>query len=86
MDESERIETLNEARQFYLAAPVMMPLIERRKRIAYERLLAKHRDGDTNVLNLVSELSVLNDLENEIRRKEETYKTMETQNGTTRRS
>lgn len=77
MTESERIQILNEARQFYLAAPVLLPLLERRKNDTINRLLSRHRDGDTKYDTLVSELAVLTNLQNEINAKESTYRILE---------
>lgn len=85
MTPQERENMLTEARTFYLAAPLILPLIERRKKYAMDRLMAKHRDGATDFLTLVSELAVLSDLEREITSKEQTYKLMEDQSGSTRR-
>lgn len=86
MNEFERQKILTEARHFYLAAPVILPLLEKRRKYAYERLLAKHREGSTDYITLVSELAVLNDLEREITSKEQTYRMLEEQNGRTDKS
>lgn len=67
---------MTEARLFYLASPVLGPLIERRKKGALEKLLAAHRDGKTNC-PYVSELAAYCNLEMELRSKESAYKTLE---------
>lgn len=85
MTEEERQEMLAESRIFSLAAPVIIPLIEKKRKVAMDRLLAKHREGSTEYLTLVSELSVLNDLERDIRSKSETYKLMEDKHARARR-
>lgn len=77
MTAEERQEMLNEARQFYLAAPVLLPLLERRKVDTINKLMAKHRDGDTKYETLVSELAVLINLQSEINSKESTYRLLE---------
>ncbi len=78
-DEIQNMKT--EARLFYLAAPVILPLIERKKKNAYSRLMMKHKEGSSEYQNIVAELVVLTDLENEINNKEQTYRAMEGNNG-----
>lgn len=85
MTDEERHEQITEARHFYIAAPVFLPLIVKRKKIAFERLMAKHKEGSTDYLALVAELNVLNDLEREIIGKEQTYRALEEQNGKSNR-
>jgi len=68
---------LNEARRFYLAAPVLLPILEKRRNDVVNRLLAKHRDGDTNYVTLVTELAVITGIEKEISSKEAIYRAME---------
>lgn len=70
---------------FSLAAPVVLPLIEKRRKIAFDRLMAKHREGSTDYLTLVSELSVLNDLERDIKSRAEDYNILEGKHARTRR-
>lgn len=77
MTEQERHDSLSEARLFALAAPVILPLIEKRKRIAIERIQAKFREGSTDFVTLVAELTSLSDLEREIKQKEQLYTTMQ---------
>lgn len=76
MTPDERHEALTEARMFALAAPVILPLIERRKKYATERLQAKFREGSTEFTTLVAEITTLADLEREIKQKEQLYNTM----------
>lgn len=85
MTEDEKINLKTEARLFYLAAPVILPLIERKKKHAYSRLMMKHREGSTEYQNIVAELAVLTDLENEINNKEQTYRAMEEKNGSAKK-
>lgn len=80
MTESERQEMLNEARRFYLAAPILIPILDKRILMTTNKLIAKHRDGDNNFITLVSELVVLTDIKNEINSKESTYRLLEGKN------
>lgn len=73
MTEQER----NEARHFFLAAPILLPLLERRKKDAINRLMVKHREGDTRFDTLVAEIAVLTTLEAEINTKLKIYETLE---------
>lgn len=77
MTDEERHEALTEARMFALAAPVILPLIEKRKKFAGERLQTKFREGSTDFVALVAELTVLADLEREINQKQNIYATLE---------
>lgn len=86
MTQEEKQRMMVEAKHFYLAAPVVLPLIQNMKHIAFMRLMAKHRDGDTNYQTLVSELAVLDQLEREINQKEVMYRTMEESSANPRRN
>jgi hypothetical protein len=77
--EHDRIESIAEARVFALAAPVILPIIEKRKRDAMGRLMQAHRMGKTDTATVVAELCVLSDIEIEINQKEQSYRTMEEQ-------
>lgn len=77
MTDHERQEALSEARLFALAAPVILPLIEKRKKIASDRLMAKFKEGSNDFITLVAELNSLTDLEREIKQKELIYQTLE---------
>lgn len=79
MTDHERTEIIAEARIFALAAPVILPLVEKRKREALGRLMQAHKAGRSDVMTLVAEISVLTDLENEINIKETTYRSLEEQ-------
>jgi len=54
-----------------------MPLLERMRKVAFERLMAKYRDGDQNTLNLVAELSVITNIMRDINQKDQFYRTLE---------
>ncbi len=77
----ENTQLLHELRVFALSVPVIIPLIEKRKKIAFEKLMQRHKEGITDYIALVAELNVLNDLEREIRNKAQTYQAMENKNG-----
>ena len=83
---AEREQLLNEARQFYLAAPLLHPLLAKRRELILVRILQQHREGRTDYTSLVAELAVISDLEREIRTKEQTYDAlMEATNGHARK-
>lgn len=69
-------ETLTEARMFALAAPVLLPIIEKRRRSAYETMIGEHKLGKTDHVARVAELAALYDLEREIKSKQELYNNM----------
>ena len=77
MTDQERHDQLSEARLFAISAPVILPIIEKRKHIAIERIQSKFRDGSTDFTTLVAELSSLSDLEREIKQKEQIYNTLQ---------
>ena len=81
LTDHEKIELIAEAKVFYLSAPVILPMIERRKREALGRLMQAHKSGRTDTATIVAELSAFTDLESEIKQKEQTYRTLEKQNG-----
>ena len=76
MTQEERNEMLRDARLISLAAPVVLPILEKRKRIALQKLISKHREGDTNTLTLISEITVLTDIESEIKQKVQIVETL----------
>lgn len=61
---------IQEARVLAVAAPILMPLIAKRKKIALDIILQKHRDGG-NYVAQVAALDVLTELEREITIKEQ---------------
>lgn len=76
MNESEREQMLTEARIVHLAAPIVLPLIERRQKEALQKLLSKYRDGRSDFTNDVAELFVLKNLTEDIRSKEQVFETL----------
>jgi hypothetical protein len=81
----EQRESLTEARLWALAGPQVLPLLAKRKKVAFDRLMLAFREGRTDNLALTAELAVLTDLEREINQKEQIYRTMEEQNGNANR-
>lgn len=79
MTNEERIETLQEARIFALAAPTLLVLIAKKRQIALEIMMREFREGRTEHAARVAELTCLGDLEREIRSKEALYETMSTE-------
>jgi hypothetical protein len=81
MTDSER-EYLQEAKTFAWAAPVILPLIQRRRKITFDILMSGFRQGNMTPQDQtarLAELSVLADLEREIMQKEQEYRTLEEQ-------
>ena len=74
-------EELIEARMLGLAAPTLLPLLENKKRVAFERLLGRFQSGETDFLALVAELNTLHTMEREIRIKMEIYTEKQKENG-----
>jgi len=74
-------EKISEARRFYMAAPVIVPMLEKRHKLALQRLMGKYRDGETDYINVIAELYTLSTLLNEIRIQEQLYNELEKQNG-----
>lgn len=69
MTEAQKQAALTEARQLYVAAPIIMPLLERLSLNAYQRLISGFRNGDKDNLTLIAELSVIDALKSQIRSK-----------------
>lgn len=81
MKEEERQELYADARVFALAAPVILPLLEKRKREAFGRLMQAHKAGQTDTATIVAELSAFTDIEQEIKQKESIYRQLEEEYG-----
>ena len=77
MTEEERNEMLSEAKVFALANPVVLPLLSRRKANAHGKLIQSFKTGQTDNLSIVAEITVLTELENEMKQKAELYNTLE---------
>jgi predicted HTH domain antitoxin len=62
------VSKLNDLRTFAIAAPYLMPLLERRKSMALKSLIAKYRMKE-DITGTAAEIAVIDDLENELKRK-----------------
>jgi len=67
--EDEQRRLISEARQLVVAVPVLGPMLERRKSMAFQRLIAAHRDGKPVDVNAVSELYIVESILSEIKSK-----------------
>ena len=76
MTDSERNEIIQEARIFAIASPTLMVLLEKRRRIATEMMMADFRAGKVDHTARVAEITCLGDLEREIKQKEAIFNTM----------
>ena len=66
-------DELGEARVLAMAAHAIIPLIEARKEIAYERLLGDFRNGGTSNLALVAECNAYSSILEDINHKLQSY-------------
>ncbi len=69
MNEYEKQNLITEARMLAVAGPALAPILERRKDIAYKKLLGAYRDGKRDFLHLVTELFILQGIEEDIKSK-----------------
>lgn len=67
--EELRRQEISEARQLAVAVPILSPMLESRKRMAFQRLMSAHRDGKPVDSNAIAELYILDGLQAEIRNK-----------------
>ena len=67
---------LDDLRTFALAAPYLMPMIARRKASAIKKLVQAYR-GDANLHGVAAEITVLDDLENELKQKHNELTTLQ---------
>ena len=69
--DSASLDTLNDGRVLKIAAPVLLPMLESRKKAALGKLLGSFRNGNANLVGHVAELSsacaLLEDVINKIR-------------------
>lgn len=76
MTEEER-ERITELKTFAWAAPMFLPLVQRRKLMSLQTLLAEFRSGQTDNLARIAELNAFDVLEREITQKQQEYTTLE---------
>jgi len=62
-------ERIAEARQLSVAAPILLPMLERRKRMAYQSMLADYRDGRIPSHNHIATMFVIESIMSEIHSK-----------------
>ena len=73
MTPEERADLAKEARVFFMIAPLVGPFLEKRKIQCISRMRLAHQAGEKDHTALVAELAVITDLEDEIKRKAESY-------------
>lgn len=76
MNEQEKNDQLQEAKLFAIAAPTLLPLLERRKRIAMEQIISDFRQGKTDLVARAATLSAYAELESELRSREQEFLTL----------
>ena len=82
MTQQERDSLAQEARVFYMIAPLVVPILEKRKSDCIMRLRSSHQQGNSNHTALVAELSAYANIEDEIKRKSQEYDSiLEEKNG-----
>lgn len=72
----EQSESLQEVRLFAIAAPAILALLAKRKKVALELLMRDFRDGGGSNVARIAEITCLSDLERDITEKERTYNTL----------
>lgn len=77
MTDLERQQEIDECRRYVYAAGTVLPLIEKAKRIAFERLMNAYRDQTGNYEPIVAELYVHTNLEREFKIKEQILQTLQ---------
>lgn len=78
----EQQQELQEAKTFAWAAPLVIPMIQRRMRSSLELLLSDFRAGKTDNLARIAELNAFYSLEKELTQKTEEYRTLEERHAT----
>lgn len=73
----EQRQYFSEVKTFAWAAPMILPLIQKRRKIAFDCLMQDFKAGKTDNIARIAELNVLSDLEREINQKEQEYRTLE---------
>lgn len=68
-------DTLNQCRVFHLAAEAILPLVDDMHNNAYEKLVSKFRNGQTELIADIARLEALSTLKEEIINKARLYET-----------
>lgn len=74
----EQRDHLAELKTFAWAAPLLLPLIQKRKRIAFELLLSDFRQGKREQVEKIAELNAYAMIEMELNQKIQEFNTLET--------
>lgn len=68
LSQEEKQDILRESRLLIQAYPILGPMLERRKKATYQRMISSYRAGELNK-DAVAELSVIEGIQDEIRTK-----------------
>ena len=79
MTEQDRAEQVQEAKIYAIAAPSIYKIIQRKRQILLEQMVGEFRLGNVEQVARVAQLSVLADLENEVRQKEALFEKFTTE-------
>lgn len=86
-DEEKRMKLVQEARHLAVASPVLLPMLEGRKAAAFNKLISIYREGKTDFITTIAELSVIEALKREVNSKIEYINLLEeNQNGNSKQS
>lgn len=80
MTDEKKRELIQELKIIAIASPVLIPLLEKRRKSSYEKLLSAFREGKTDLVSLTAELNAYESLLRDISNKHEDYNIMEAAN------
>lgn len=81
-EEEKRMKLVAEARHLAVASPVLLPMLEAKRSAAFNKLISIYREGKTDFMTTIAELSVLESIKREVLSKIEYLQLMEDrQNG-----
>lgn len=69
MIDYEQQQALVEARQLHIAAPVILPILERIEKSSYQKLIGDFQHGKLDNVATIAELSVIAKIKHQIRSK-----------------
>lgn len=64
----KQVERLNELRQIAMSAPVILPMLEKRRKSAVQRLIAAYRINE-ELVGHAAEIAVIDEMEREVLRR-----------------
>lgn len=67
-EETERQALVAEARQISMSAPVLFPMLDKRRSAAIQRMLGNYRDGKMDQ-GVIAEIFVISSIQEELRNK-----------------